>query len=122
MHSAPTLLLVGLLAAGCAAGPPATPAPAGDADVTVVASDLRFDPGRVEVVAGQPTTIHLSNDGGIVHDLVLGTGWESGPVNPGQATTVTLDPLEETTVAWCSVPGHREAGMELEVVVVPDDA
>lgn len=114
----PPLLLCGVLAAGCAAAAPTSAAgPPGDADVAVAATDMRFDPGRIEVEAGQPVTIHLSNDGGIEHDLVLDNGWESGLVAPGQAATVTLDPLQETTVAWCSVPGHRQAGMELELVV-----
>lgn len=80
----------------------------------------RLGPDRIEIRAGEPTTIHLSNDGGIVHDLVLDSGWESGEVDPGQATIVILEALEESTVAWCSVPGHGSAGMEFEVVVVPD--
>lgn len=117
-----SLLLPGLLLAGCAASPTAAVAPVGDADVAVVATDMRFTPARIEIPAGEPTTIHVSNDGGTVHDLVLDSGWESGRVDPGQATVATLDPLEETTVAWCSVPGHRAAGMELELVVVPDGA
>lgn len=123
MPRTPTpLLLSVLLAAGCAAGPTATQAPVGDADVTVVATDLRFDPDHIEVASGQSTTIHLANDGGIVHDLVLDSGWESGTVSPGETALVTLEPLSQSTVAWCSIPGHRAAGMELELVVVEDGA
>lgn len=114
------LLLPGLLVAGCAASPTAAVAPVGDADVVVVATDMRFTPDRIEIPAGETTTIHLTNDGGTVHDLVLDTGWESGRVDPGQTAVATLEPLEEPTVAWCSVPGHRAAGMELHLVVVPD--
>lgn len=115
-----SLLLPSLLAVGCTAGTTAAAVPVGDADVAVVATDLRFDPGRIEVQAGRATTIHLANDGGIVHDLVMASGWESGVVNPGEAVTVTLESLTETTVAWCSIPGHRAAGMELELIVVEE--
>jgi nitrite reductase (NO-forming) len=104
------------LASACVAEPLEAAAP-DDADLTVVADDMFFDPGRLEVEAGEPTVLHLRNDGGSVHDLVLDSGWESGEVQPGQAVTVTLEPLTSSTTAWCSVPGHRDAGMELELVV-----
>lgn len=48
----------------------------------------------------------------------LRDGWDSGTVRPGEAVTVTLEPRSASIVTWCSVPGHRSAGMELEVVVV----
>lgn len=113
-----TALLVGaLFAAGCAAAPTSASPPAGTADVEVVATDMQFTPDRIEVTGGEPLTIHLANDGGTVHDLVLESGWESGPVDPGQSVLVPLESLPGTTVAWCSVPGHRQAGMELELVV-----
>jgi uncharacterized cupredoxin-like copper-binding protein len=57
----------------------------------------------------------------IVHDLVFEDGWQSGQVRPGDAITVELDPQTASSVAWCSVPGHRDAGMELEVVVRQGD-
>lgn len=105
-----------LSSAGCTAAPTSAAVP-DDADVAVVATDMRFTPDRIEVTAGEPLTIHLTNDGGTVHDLVLDSGWESGRVEPGQSALVTLEPLQTTTVAWCSIPGHRQAGMELELVV-----
>lgn len=119
--TAATLLLPSLLLAGCAAAPTSGATPEGDADVAVVATDMQFDPGSIQIHAGEETTIHLSNDGGIVHDLVLDSGWESGQLEPGRAAVVTLEPLNATTVAWCSVPGHRAAGMELELIVPDGD-
>ncbi len=111
------LLMVSALAGlGCVAEPAALELPDG-ADVVVVADGLSYEPERIEVAAGEAIRLHLRNGGGIVHDLVLETGWESGEVRPGEAVTVTLDPLETSTTAWCSIPGHRDAGMELEVVV-----
>jgi nitrite reductase (NO-forming) len=103
------------LTGGCVAETVRADAPT-DADAVVVADDLYYEPAQLEVRAGEPTVVHLTNEGGIVHDLVL-DGWESGHVRPGEAVTVTLPALSTSTVAWCSLPGHRDAGMELELVV-----
>jgi nitrite reductase (NO-forming) len=104
------------LTAGCVAEPLDAALP-DDADVLVVAEDIFFAPDRIEVPAGEVVRLHLRNDGGIVHDLVLDDGWESGDVLPGQGATFELGPRTTSTVAWCSIPGHRDAGMELEIVV-----
>ncbi|MEX2548712.1 MAG: cupredoxin domain-containing protein [Nitriliruptoraceae bacterium] len=108
--------LTALVTLGCVAEPAAIQVP-DDADIVLVADDLFYEPDRIEVPAGEPISLHLRNDGGIVHDLVLDTGWSSGEVRPGEAVTVTMGPLASSTTAWCSVPGHRDAGMELDVLV-----
>lgn len=123
MTRRPSPLLVagsGLLLAACAAAPAPAAAPE-DADAVIVADDLLYAPERIEIAAGEPLRLHLRNDGAIVHDLVFEDGWESGQVRPGDAITVELDAQTESSVAWCSVPGHRAAGMELEVVVLEAD-
>lgn len=83
--------------------------------VTVVLDDIRFKPAEVAVSATEPTTLHLINQGGIVHDLVT-DHVDSGAIRPGRAATVQIAPISEPVVAWCSVPGHRDAGMELVLV------
>lgn len=106
----------GLLLAACAAAS----APAGNshgADFVIVAEDFAYVPERLEIPSGEPLTINLRNDGDIAHDLVFEDGRQSGEVRPGEAVTVQLDPQVASSVAWCSVPGHRGAGMELQVAV-----
>lgn len=105
------LLLVGCVAV---ATPAAEPSGAG---VILVADDLFYEPATLELLAGGSVTLHLRNDGSLVHDLVLDDGSESGVVHPGDTVVMELGPLSASTVAWCSVPGHRDAGMELELVV-----
>jgi nitrite reductase (NO-forming) len=105
-----------LLTTGCVAEPRAADAP-DDADLVVVADDILFEPDRIEIPAGETVVLHLRNEGGIVHDLVLEDGWESGEIGPGEAVTVSFGPLDASTTGWCSIPGHRDAGMELEIVV-----
>jgi nitrite reductase (NO-forming) len=85
--------------------------------IAVALDDIRYEPSRIEVVAGEPTTLVLTNVGGIVHDLVT-DDVSSGEVRPGESVRVELPPQTGTRVAWCSIPGHRAAGMELEIVAV----
>jgi uncharacterized cupredoxin-like copper-binding protein len=109
-----------LLLTACTAAPAPAAAPQ-DADDVIVFDDFDYAPQRLEVAAGEPLRVHLRNDGAIVHDLVFEDGWQSGQVRPGDAITVELEPQTASSVAWCSVPGHRDAGMELEVVVRQGD-
>ena len=119
---APLLPLAMLLIAGCVTEDRFETATASAVDgnaVVIEMDDMLYRPDRLEVPAGEPVTIVLENHGGIVHDLVFEDGWASGEVPPGQAATVAFGPFVTGTVGWCSVPGHRDAGMELEIVVVP---
>lgn len=112
---APALVGV-VLATGCA--PEFDEAEATeDVDAVVRFDDLAFDPDRLELPAGETVTLRLINVGGIVHDLVFEDGWASGHVDPGSSVEVELGPFDASTIGWCSIPGHRDAGMELEVVV-----
>lgn len=88
----------------------------------IVFDDFDYAPQRLEIAAEVPLRLHLRNDGAIVHDLVFEDGWQSGQVRPGDAITVELEPQTASSMAWCSVPGHRDAGMELEVAVRQGDA
>ena len=115
----PLIALTTLLAAGCVAAPLEAAVPDG-ADLVVVAEDIYFEPERIEVPEGEVLALHLRNDGGIVHDLVFEDGWESGDIAPGGSATLEFGPFSASTIAWCSIPGHRDAGMELEVVVLAD--
>lgn len=112
------LLLVGALTVtGCVAADADGPVAADGTDVLIELDDIRFEPDRIVVEQGQTITAELHNVGGIVHDLRFDDGWDSGMIDPGRRDTVELGPFETTTTGWCSVPGHRNAGMELEVVV-----
>ncbi|QBI19831.1 hypothetical protein ER308_09860 [Egibacter rhizosphaerae] len=93
-----------------------------DADGAVVEielelGDMFFEPSEIVVPAGATVEFTLANEGGAEHDLVFDGEGESDMVNPGEAGTFQAGPFEEDTTGWCDVPGHREAGMELDVVV-----
>lgn len=85
--------------------------------ITVTMDDMFYEPDSIEVPAGETVTIELVNDGDIEHDLVFDEGAEADTLPPGESRTMEVGPFESDTVGWCTVPGHRDAGMELEVTV-----
>jgi plastocyanin len=76
---------------------------------------LAFDPSSLEAPAGE-VTIEFTNPAAIEHDVYIEQGGEdlaeSDLVADGETSTASaeLDPGEY--VYYCSVPGHREGGME----------
>jgi uncharacterized cupredoxin-like copper-binding protein len=77
--------------------------------------DLAFEEDSAEATAG-PVTIELTNDASVPHDVRIESpdGEDVGGTEEitGDTTTaeVELEPGDYTF--YCSVPGHREAGME----------
>ncbi|CAN5122816.1 hypothetical protein BH20ACT8_BH20ACT8_17260 [soil metagenome] len=94
------------------------PAPIdGATELTVAASSFRFDPAALSVDAGQPVNIALTSSD-VLHDLnVEGDGFHLLAAAGETATGgLTIDEPGTYTV-YCSVAGHREAGMEATLVV-----
>ena len=62
----------------------------------------------------------VSNDGKIPHDLVVsgnGVNAKTPLLNPGQTATLKVDLKPGTYDLYCSVPGHKAAGMDVKVTV-----
>lgn len=120
MHRrAPALPVLALLVAGCLQGSSSTHIPAPESGDVIIMQDMGFVPDTIEVAPDTPLTVTLTNDGGIVHDLVFDDGWTSGEVQPGRSAEVELPGFTDATTGWCTVPGHRDAGMELTVTAAP---
>jgi nitrite reductase (NO-forming) len=79
--------------------------------------DLDVVPGEIEVPAGTEVIVNVTNDGATAHDLKLDGETGTGLIEPGGHVTVSLGVLSETAQAWCTVPGHKEAGMVLDINV-----
>ncbi|MEE6288981.1 multicopper oxidase domain-containing protein [Georgenia sp. MJ173] len=86
--------------------------------VRVEAVEMRFVPGVIEVPVGDRLVIELVNTDSDVHDLVMETGASSGRLSSGDATEIDLGIVGRDLDGWCSVAGHRQMGMTLEVVAV----
>jgi nitrite reductase (NO-forming) len=92
---------------------PAEPGTAVADPIVIRAFDLGFDPTQVTVPAAGRATFLLQNDGAIQHDLTFASGETTGLVDSGQTSpaVVTVDIPAGGLDFWCSLPGHKEAGM-----------
>ncbi|HEX4868535.1 MAG TPA: multicopper oxidase domain-containing protein [Acidimicrobiales bacterium] len=79
--------------------------------------DLFVKPSSVDVPAGTELIVRVRNTGAMAHDLKLQGETGTELLDPGANQEVSLGVMEETTQAWCTVPGHKEAGMVLEINV-----
>jgi len=62
----------------------------------------------------------VKKDGKIPHDLVVsgnGVNAKTSLLNPGQSETLKVDLKPGTYDLYCSVPGHKQAGMDVKVTV-----
>lgn len=90
-------------------------------EVAITADELAFGPDSIELIAGEPVNVALTS-ADIPHDLVVDEIDFYLAADRDETVIVGLEFLEPGTyVGYCSVPGHREAGMELEIVVTPSD-
>ncbi len=97
---------------GPGAGGQVLPPVAGARTVDIVATDFSFKPAEVSVKVGEVVNLRLANQGVTVHDLVVpGQGiWLVVPAGRSATTGFRTDRAGEYEF-FCSVPGHREAGM-----------
>ncbi|MEO7572672.1 MAG: multicopper oxidase domain-containing protein, partial [Acidimicrobiales bacterium] len=79
--------------------------------------DLDVVPGEIEVPAGTEVVVSVTNNGAVPHDLKLDGETGTKLLDPGESDTVSLGVVSETAQAWCTVPGHKEAGMVLDIKV-----
>jgi plastocyanin len=95
-------------------------APTGTVKVAADQSQLAFDTTSLTAKAG-PVTIDFNNPSPIGHDVKVedSGGKELGGTKlvTGGSTSAKVDLKPGTYTFFCSVPGHREAGMEGKLTV-----
>lgn len=109
----PVQWLLGLTLAGVVAacgGAAATPAPT-PVVVTLEATEFAFDQTAISIPAGIATTITLTNGGTIEHDFKVDALNFMVHTTPGETLSGTLTAAAGTYDFYCSIAGHKEAGM-----------
>jgi plastocyanin len=117
----PAVLLVSIAgAAGCGgddAESTAAPAPkdgGGSLALRAVPGQLRYDKAQLSAPAGK-VTIVMANASSVPHDVDLegnGVSADGAVVGEGKTSTVSADLKPGTYTFFCSVSGHRQAGMQ----------
>lgn len=93
------------------ASPMASPAAAEKIEVTAV--DIAFEETELTIPADTDVTIVVHNEGMLQHDLnIEDTDFNTELLNGGESEEIVVNlPAGEYTY-FCSVAGHREAGMQ----------
>lgn len=116
-------VLVGVVveraAGGTGSGLAAADVPASGQTTTVdiVARGMRYEPDHITVPYGDRLIINLRNADSRRHDLVLENGARTDTIPRGGTATLDAGIIGASLQGWCSLPGHRQAGMVLTVAV-----
>lgn len=104
-------LFAGTVACSSGSGLPAVSG-ATSPRLELAATEMRYDPSRI-AVAGGAVPVVLRNVGLVIHDLrIEGKPTFLVEAPPGQTTTATWQLDKGRYRIYCSLPGHRAAGME----------
>jgi nitrite reductase (NO-forming) len=85
--------------------------------VDVEVGEFYVKPASIDVAAGTEVVVKVTNKGTVAHDLKLGGKTGVGMIDPGKTATASLGVIDAASEAWCTVPGHKEAGMVMKINV-----
>ena len=137
------ILVLAVLLTGCAGAGASQPAAT---EITVEATDFAYNPVSVTVPASQPVTLTLNNTGAVEHDFVVDkinvTNVQASDTGPaahhqmgdapeydlhffarvGDTAVLNFTALEPGTYEiFCSIEGHKEAGMIGKLIVLAQE-
>jgi uncharacterized cupredoxin-like copper-binding protein len=126
------LLLVGvvLAATGCGGSSSGESSPrtesstataAAGATFTIRETEFRLDPATVDVRSAGTVVLRAVNRGKVMHALGIeghGVDAETAEIGPGESATLRVDLTKSGRYElYCPVDGHKQQGMEGELVV-----
>jgi nitrite reductase (NO-forming) len=86
--------------------------------VEVMLAEFSVTPSTIEVPSSTDLTLRVMNHGTMVHDLAIeGGDRRVPPLQPGGSAEVHVGAVSKSMKAWCTIPGHKEAGMVLTINV-----
>ena len=114
-------------------------------EIAVEATDFAYSPLSITIPAGQPVTLMLKNSGKVEHDFVIDkinvtdvASSDNGPAEhhqmhqteydlhffarAGESSTLEFTALKPGTYEiFCSIEGHKEAGMIGKLIVAAQE-
>nr|WP_260408561.1 multicopper oxidase domain-containing protein [Planomonospora venezuelensis] len=97
-------------------GPATAVTATGARTVEVTLAGMSVRPSVIEAPVGTVLTLRVTNTDAQRHDLRLATGERTPLLAVGQSATLELAPLGAAVDGWCTVAGHRAAGMTMRIV------
>ena len=88
-------------------------------DVTATETEFKIALPSTTVKAGS-YRFDVKNDGKIDHDFVIkgnGVDEKTPTIGAGESATLDVDLKPGTYDVYCSIPGHKQAGMDLKLTV-----
>jgi nitrite reductase (NO-forming) len=88
--------------------------------VALVDAVVGFDvtPDVLEVDRGTNVVLNVVNEGDEPHDLAVDGGEQTTLLDPGESQRLNLGRVAGDSAALCTLPGHKAAGMALEIQAV----
>jgi plastocyanin len=88
------------------------PPPPPPSELTVDLEDIKFNPTTLTIPANTDVKVKVVNTGAIPHTFTISAlGVDTGSVDPGETTEVTIKAAPGTYEYDCTEPGHKQAGM-----------
>jgi uncharacterized cupredoxin-like copper-binding protein len=115
---AATALLLAIFATVLVTWRPIKPGPTPNPPVAVTLQEMAFVPGRILARQGL-ISLRLTNAGSLEHDFSSDDHRISPNVRPGETVEFTFEAGPGEYPVYCSLPGHREAGMAASLTVEP---
>jgi uncharacterized cupredoxin-like copper-binding protein len=87
--------------------------------VPVTETEFKIALPKTTVAAGS-YSFEVANDGKIEHDLVVegdGVDEKTQTIEAGKTATLKVDLKSGTYDVYCSIPGHKQAGMDVKLTV-----
>ncbi|MGN6689158.1 MAG: multicopper oxidase domain-containing protein, partial [Actinomycetales bacterium] len=84
--------------------------------VAVTLANMTISPKRIDVAPGTHLRLVVTNRDAMRHDLAFG-GRQTPLLSRGEHATLDLGAVTQSLEGWCTVPGHRAAGMTMSIHV-----
>ena len=90
-------------------------AAAATAGVAISLVEMRIEPSVLTVEPGSHLILRVTNNGTMRHDLRLSSGVQTPMLDPGHTAVLDAGVISRPLSGWCTVPGHRQAGMTMRI-------
>jgi manganese oxidase len=89
--------------------------------ISVTLAEFSIEPSQISAPLGTPLSFQVSNSGQAQHSFatdVNGKTYQTDLINPGSSATLAVPALSAGSYqAYCTVPGHRQLGMQATINV-----